>query len=159
MGVMLDSNWRTAMRLQDFMTGDVSVVTGQYNKLGEYVVKAGERLALGWGDFHGQQDADGRIYADFKDNSASPGASIEGQVQLAIYDPNDHPLVILDEFRTEQLRTNSSDRTKQMPFPIQTVGATRDKKVVLYFKPDVAGTVGLANSSLLMDITKGSSDK
>lgn len=150
--------WRSTFTKRDLFTdqSDVQVIAGQFNLLGEYVVKAGETVALGYKDLDGQQDADGRIYMDLKDNSASPGANIEGVVQLAYYDANDHlkPGGIMDEFRTEDLRTNATDRTKQLAYPVKDRGVLRDRKIKLFFKPDAGGTVGYANSTVQINITK-----
>lgn len=152
-GIMSGNAWRSAFRLADFMAADVAVVTGQWNKLGEFQIDPGQIIALGYGELAGQQDASGRIFADFRDNTAAPGANFDGIVQIAIYDANDHPMMILDEYRTEQLRTSSSDRREQIALPFNNTYASQYKKYVLFFKPDAAGTISHTNSKLMLDTT------
>lgn len=152
-GIMSGNAWRSAFKLSDFMSADTAVVTGQWNKLGQVQINPGQIIALGFGELAGQQDASGRVFIDIRDNTASPGAVFEGTIQLAIYDANDHPLMVLDEYRTEQVRTSSTDRREQIALPFNNVYASQYKKYCLFFKPDVAGTISHTNSKLLMDTT------
>lgn len=150
--------WRSAMTQADFMSADVACVNGQWNQIGQYIVPAGSIVGLGYGDLHGQQDANGRIFADLRDSSTAPGVAINGYLQFAYYDASDHPIKIVQEYRTDVLRQNSTDRTKQITFPVDTDAVSRDKKVKIFFKPDGTSgttTVSKTNSSLLMDVTRG----
>lgn len=146
--------FRTALTKSSFGMADKAVVANQFQILGERKIEAGELLAVGYGSESGQNNAQGRIFIDIKNNAASPGAALEGTVRLQVYSPQNRPLVILGEWRTETLRTGSGDRTKQIPFPENMYWISEDKKLVLEFAPDSAGTVGLANSTILIDATE-----
>lgn len=148
--------WRSALTLDDFFAADKAVTAGQFNLLGEYTLNPGQVVILGFGTLDGQQDADGRIYVDIKDNSAAPGVNLDGVLQICYYDANDHLMYTMQEYRTETLRTNNSDRTKQIPFPEADKGISAFKSIKIFFKPDATGkTVSATNSSLIMDITRG----
>jgi len=131
-------------------TATVVCVAGNPIKLGEYVVPAGELVAIGYGDHDGQESANGRIYIDLK----STTAEVDGLVRLSAFSPQDRPFEILREYRTETLRQGTGDRTKQIPFPVHDLNISEDKKIVLEFIADSGVTVSKADSTILMDITK-----
>jgi hypothetical protein len=148
--------YRSAFNLASFMSANKALIAGQYNKLGEYEVKAGETITLGYGPNGTMSDAVGRIYGAIMDTAAAP-VELKGKIRLSIHSPQDRPLKIVDEFRTEALNTSSSDRTKQTPYPEHIEVVTEDKKIVLEFLPDAigTGTLNYAASALLFDITQG----
>ncbi|QHA00531.1 hypothetical protein [Dehalobacter restrictus] len=146
--------FRSAFTESDLIDGaTVSVLAGQFVKLGEYQVQAGELVAVGYGAESGQESAQGRIYALLKDGEAVPGI-INGVVRVSIYSPQDRPIEILQEYRTETLNTSSTDRTKQVPLPLINAFVSEDKKIVLEMKADANATLTKANCDLIMDITK-----
>ncbi|MDP4170145.1 MAG: hypothetical protein Q8906_06000 [Bacillota bacterium] len=148
------AQFRSALTTADFMTGTVACTQGLFTRLGARVIQAGELLSLGFGNQSGQQDAQGRIFVDIRDNTASPGAVVPGVVRLTVYTPQDRPLVILAEFRVETLNQNSADRTKQLPFPESIYQLSEDKKLVIEFKPDATATISNANTKMVIDITE-----
>jgi hypothetical protein len=148
------AQFRSALTTSDFMTGTVACTQGLFTRLGARVIQAGELLSLGFGTQSGQQDAQGRIFVDIRDNTASPGAVVPGVVRLTVYTPQDRPLVILAEFRVETLNQNSADRTKQLPFPESIYQLSEDKKLVVEFKPDATATISNANTKMVIDITE-----
>lgn len=149
--------YRSAFTKADLVSGTtVPIVAGQYNKLGEYKVQAGETISIGYGQLSGMDNAIGRIYGVIKDSAATP-AELKGKLRLSIYSPQDRPMKIMQEWRTEAINTSSSDRTKQTPLPEGIEEITEDKKIVLEFLPDSVGNgnVSKANSDLIFDITQG----
>jgi hypothetical protein len=147
--------FRAAFTKDDLIdTSTVATITGQYVRLGTYVVTAGEIVAVGYGRESGQENAQGRIYGQFKDGQGTP-ALIPGTVRLSIYSAQDRPMEIMHEFRTETLDTSSTDRTKQIPFPVYNGFVSEDKKIVLEFKADTGATLTRANCTLILDVTKG----
>ena len=145
------ATFRSALVTSDFMTGTVSCPSGLFTRLGARTIQAGELLSLGYGPQSGQQDAQGRIFVDIRDNTASPGAQVNGTVRLTAYTPQDRPLVILAEFRTEALNQNSADRTKLLPWPESIYQLSEDKKLVIEFKPDATATISNANTKMVID--------
>ena len=147
--------FRSALTQNDLIANaTTSGIAGQYVKLGERKIEAGEALSIGFGQQSGQESAQGRIFIDVRDNAASPGAVINGTIRLQVYSPQNRPLVILGEWRTETLRTGSGDRTKQIPLPEDIYQLTEDKKLVLEYMADAAQTVGKTNTIVLLDTTE-----
>lgn len=148
------AQFRSALTQSDLISAStVSVVVGQYNKLGERIIQAGELMTLGFGSQAGQESAQGRLFIDIRDNGVSPGAQLKGTVRLQVYSPQNRPLRILGEWRTETVSSGSGNRTLQVPFPVGHVWASEDKKIVLEFLPDAAGTVGKTNTVITIDNT------
>lgn len=129
----------------------VACIAGNPIKLGEYVVPAGELVSIGYGTLNGQQNATGRIYVDLQ---VAAGTPADGLVRISAFSPQDRPKEILREYRTETLRQNLTDRTKQVPFEEHQLAVSEDKKIVLEFIADTALTVDKSKSKILMDITK-----
>jgi hypothetical protein len=147
--------FRSALTQNDLVaTATTAAIAGQYVKLGERKIEAGESLSIGFGSQSGQESAQGRIFIDIRDNGTSPGLVINGTVRLQVYSPQNRPLVILGEWRTETLRTGSGDRTKQIPLPEDIYSLTEDKKLVLEYMADAAQTVGKTNTIVLLDTTE-----
>lgn len=142
--------YRSALTQADLIANASTVtVAGQYVKLGERKIFAGEQIALGVGETSGQDNAVGRLYMDLKNATVA----VNGTVRLSIYSPQNRPLVTLHEFRTETLRHGTSDRSLQVPFPVGLAWASEDKKIVLEFMADTSDTVSKTTSTILMDIT------
>lgn len=133
--------------------GDTPCNAGQYTKVGEYQIVAGELVKLGY--LHGDQaGAEGRVHVELKSDL---DAALSGTVRLVALSPQDMPLTpaILFEARTEALNQSVTDRTKQIPFNDMGIALSEDKKYALMFKPDgAAATVSKTNSTVLMDITR-----
>lgn len=146
------NKFSSAFTEDTLINGTPTTIADSYVMLGQYKVQAGEGIVVGKGDYDGQANAQGRIYCDLKD---SADANVEGMVQLIAYTPQDHPIEVMGEWRTETLRTNLNDRSLQIPLPaMKGQGLKEDRRLKLMFKADENGDVSQANSTLLMDITK-----
>lgn len=146
--------YRSALTQNDLISSaTVATITGQFVKLGERKIFAGELLALGVGDASGQDNAVGRLFVDIRDNGTSPGLVHNGLFRLTIYSPQNRPLQVLCEFRTETARQGSTDRSLQVPFPVRNEWLSEDKKLVLEFMADTGATLSKANTQILIDIT------
>lgn len=135
-----------------FKADTVSLVKGEPIRVGERTVQAGEKISIGYGVQSGMDNAVGRIYADFKNSESTPG-NVEGLVRLSVWSPQNRLMKILKEWRTEELRTSSTDRTKQIPLPEHEIEITEDKKLVLEIVADADATLSKANSTLVMSTT------
>jgi hypothetical protein len=144
----------TAFTKEQLINADVAVLANQYNKIGEYKVEAGETITIGQGA-GGYDSAIGRIFADLRDNAVTPGVKMTGKLRFSIWSPQDRPLWIIKEFHTSALDTSATDRTKQTPLNEGMDVLTEDKKLVIEFRPDVAGTLSKANTTIIMDVTQG----
>ena len=136
----------------------VTLVKGQYITIGEVVVAADERIGLGFSGYDAQDSADGRIYVDLMDNSATP-AAIEGKFRIIMMSSQNIPIgeqpVVLDLDITA-LSQGASDRRAQIAFPFTNVLLSKDKKFVFQVMNTAASaqTVSQANSTILMDCTR-----
>jgi hypothetical protein len=146
--------FRSAFTKNDLVAGTtVSVIAGQYIEVGSYTVPAGEMVSIGYGALSGQDTAEGRIFMELKDTTATP-VILDGTIRLLALSPQDRPLEVLAEFRTETLRYNSTDRTKMPPLAEHAVTLREDQQLCLQFKSDTTATLSKANSNLIMDCTK-----
>lgn len=138
---------------QNDLIGSATVVctAGQFTRLGEYKVLSGDLIALGYSDLDDQCGAVGRIYASM---STSAPADIPGTLRLSLMSSADRQLSIEYEVRTEIVRENPTDRTKQLPFEVSNTWLAIDKRFELSFNPDTTATVAKANSIVRIDITK-----
>jgi hypothetical protein len=149
----MGETYRSALTESDLVSGDVALVVGQFVKLGERKIEAGELLAIGYGMQSGQNNAQGRIFMDLRDNAAAPGVEVNGTVRLQVHSPQNRPIKILGEWRTETLRSGETDRALMIPLPENFTWLSEDKKLVLELQADAAATLGKANSGILMDTT------
>lgn len=143
---------RSVLTVNDLMAGDVAVVSGQFNKIGQFVMPAGYYRSIGYGASNSQADAVGRFY--LKLQNATP-AELTGRIRLEIYTPTDRPFPngIIGEWHTSSLDSNASDRTKQIPLPEDFRAIGKDYKFVISFEPDTSDTVKKANSVFYIDCT------
>lgn len=134
------------------LLADVICLATIYNRLGYYTVQAGEAIELGVGMNGSQSDANGRIFVNL--NATGPVA-IPGSIRFSIEDAQGRNLRYIWEGRTEGLSANSTDRSKQVPFPRTYYAATEDKRIVMEFKPDANATVESTTiSPMVIDITR-----
>jgi hypothetical protein len=66
----------------------------------------------------------------------------------------DRQLSIEFECRTEILKENPTDRTKQLPFEVSDTWLGIDKRFELSFNPDTTSTITKADSIVRVDVTK-----
>lgn len=144
-------------REQVFSSATQLLTLNEFVKIGEYKVLADELVGMGYGAGSQQDNAAGRIYADFKDTTGTPVA-VSGIFRIMIMSSQNIPIgekpVILD-IDTAILR-GSTNRTEQLPFEFQNFFLSKDKKFVFYLMNIAASaqTVSKANSTVYIDITK-----
>jgi hypothetical protein len=134
-----------------FGAATVACTAGQFTRIGEYKVLSGDLVALGYSDLDDQCGAVGRIYIAMC--IAGPADS-DGTIRLSLMSSADRQLSIEFECRTEILKENLTDRTKQLPLEVSENWLSLDKRFELSFNPDVTATVTKADSTILIDITK-----
>ncbi|WP_353853166.1 hypothetical protein [Dehalobacter restrictus] len=146
--------YSSTLTASDLIDSDLpAVLAGIPVKLGEYQVQAGEELAIGYGPFAGQSDAIGRVYMQFKDDTATPVLE-PGLVRLSVWSPQNRPLVVLGEWRTEALNTSATDRTQQLPLSENQVNIREDQKLVLEFISDAADILTKSACTIALDVTR-----
>lgn len=146
---------RATLSKGDLLAADVAVSSTQFTEIGRRKIPAGIGEAVGYSSLEGQDSAAGRIYANIMDNAAAPGAAVDGVLRLDIHDPEDHVVRTVWEGRTEKLRATAADPGTHLPLPLTGPGIGESWSLVAKFKADVAGkTLGSANSTLLVDITR-----
>jgi len=146
------SQYRSTLNQNNLISSATVICpAGSFTELGEYQVLPGDMIALGYADLDDQSGAVGRIYVNLE--NATP-ATIPGTYRLSLMSEADRQLSIEFECRTEITNQNPTDRTKQLPFEVSSTWLTNFKRFNLSFNPDVTSTVVLANSTVLVDITK-----
>jgi hypothetical protein len=148
------NQYRSTLNASNLISSATVVCTaGVYTQLGEYQVLPGDLIALGYSDLDDQSGAVGRIYVLLKDNTGTP-VEVTGTYRLSLMSEADRQLSIEFECRTEITDNNPTDRTKQLPFEVSNTWLSSYKRFQLSINPDVTKTVVLANSTILVDITK-----
>lgn len=148
---MAEKYMSTFTKAQLMSADTIVCATGQFNKLGEYVIPAGMEIAIGSGKYDDLERATGRLFIELKDDEAT--ATIEsGMVRLQAYSPQNRPLEILYEGRTE-VTGAGTNRQLYVPLPEHSVNLTQDQKLVMEFMPDGADTVVKADCTILVDHT------
>lgn len=149
--------YRDTINTEDVINKDtVALVPGQYVTIGELVVKADELVGMGFGSYKAQDQADGRIFADFQDGSNN---KIEGKFRIIMLSSQNIPVgaspVILD-VDCAALRAGDGSRPGQIPFNFNDILLSKDKKFCFQINNSAASaqTVSKANSKVLMDITR-----
>lgn len=141
---------RSALNQNDIMAGDVTVVASTYVKIGSTTIPAGIYRGVGYGMSASQADAQGRIYC--KMQNATP-AELTGTLRVSIWDPQDRPMEVIDEWPTAALNSSATDRTKQIPLPFDGRFVGKDYKIVFEFKSDTSDTLKKANTTIQLDMT------
>lgn len=156
---MANGLYRGSLNQNDVIdSATVTLVKNQYITIGEVKVAADERIGLGYSNYSGQDDADGRIFVELKDGSQTP-AAIEGKFRIIMMSSQNIPIgdqpVVMDLDLTA-LAQGGSDRRAQIAFPFTNVLLTRDKKFVFQVLNTAANaqTLTKANCKVLMDCTR-----
>lgn len=155
----MDGLYRSTLNTADIINSStVALVLGTYTKIGQVVVKADERIGMGYGSADMQDTANGRIYCDFKDNSGTPVA-ISGMFRIEMESSQDMPIgaqPIVIDVDINTINQGGTNRTQQIAFPFTNILLSKDKKFVFYIKNTAgsAQTLSQANSTCLVDITR-----
>jgi hypothetical protein len=142
--------FRSTFNNSMFTGATVVCTAGVPTVIASYQVPAGEEVKLGYGQFSDQVGAIGRNYIDLQDANGDA----DGLVRISVHSPQDRPLKILTEGRTEILRQGTTDRRLQVPLPEMVGTLAEDRKMVIEFIADTTKTVTQADSTILVDVTK-----
>lgn len=134
-------------------TATVVNVVNTFIELGRFRVLPGTAIALGFGDFSGQDSAVGRVFIDIRDNGTAPGLVLNGMVRLDLENPRGRVVRTLFEMRSEALRTTQANRSLHIPLPELDAVAGEDWAIVLRWRADAAGTLGRVNTLIQLDVT------
>lgn len=146
--------YSTTLTAADLIDSDSpAVLAGIPVKLGEYQIQAGEEIAIGYGPYAGQESAIGRMFVKLMDDTAT-AAEETGLVRLSVWDPQNRPLYVLGEWRTETTSSGANDRTLRIPLPEHQVNLTEDQKLVLEFVSDAADSLVKASCVVAIDCTR-----
>lgn len=137
--------------------GNVSLTPGVYTKIGEYKVQADELVGIGRGSYSAQNDAVGRIIANFKDSSGN--AITSGKFRIMLVSSQDIPIgskPVWIDVDLNQLTLGATNPTEKYVLPFDGTLLSRDKKYQFFIMntTNSAVTLNAATSSVLMDITR-----
>ena len=157
LGAIYPSTWTE----NDVITkgATVTLVAGQYTPVGEYTVKADEMVGIGRGPYGTQNEAIGRIYALFKDSSASGGATFEGRFRIMLLSSQEIPIGAKPVFLhvdLAALRTGKNIPADRFVLPFELLMLQKDKKFQFLIKVDGSTNVTLSkdNSEVLIDTSR-----
>ena len=137
----------------------VTLVSGVYTKIGEYVVKADELVGMGRGAYSALNDAIGRLFAEFKDNSGTPAQITDAKFRIMLESSQDMPVgdrpVYLDVDLTA-IANGKTDPSQRFVLPFDGTLLSKDKKFVFLIKNNTSSAITLskANSTVAMDVTR-----
>ena len=137
--------------------GNVSLTPGVYTKIGEYKVQADELVGIGRGSYSAQNDAVGRIIANFKDSAGN--AITSGKFRIMLVSSQDIPIgskPVWIDVDLNQLTLGATNPTEKYVLPFDGTLLSRDKKFQFFIMNTTSSAVTLnaATSSVLMDITR-----
>ena len=143
---------RTANKEDFNLVSDKTALAGQWNRIGELVVPAQQKICFGYGGIVNGVDTRGVLYIDLKDGT---GNQLNGWIRLAVTDATEVKQVIILEERIERLRASATDRNQAYLLGETQVWAKEDSKLLILFKPDGNNdvTVSAANSTMYVPIT------
>lgn len=134
----------------DFMgTSNVTVYSGKWNKIGDFIVPAQNRYRFGYGSA-AQPDNQGYLYIFLKDPA---GNEVKGKVRLAVADYNERTVTNAFEDRSDVLHGSQTDRKQMRPLPDTKVTASEDMRLQIYFNPDSDGTVSYTQTVMTIPTT------
>ncbi len=137
----------------------VTLNPGVYTKIGQYVVKADELVGLGRGGYNAQNNAIGRLFAQFYDSSNPAVAITNATFRILLESSQDMPVgsrPVYIDVDCSQLVLGATDPTHRFTFPFENLMLKRDKKFVFMIRNNGSSAVTLskANSKVAMDITR-----
>lgn len=137
--------------------GDVALTPGVYTKIGEYKVQADELVGIGRGSYSAQNDAVGRIIANFKDSSGN--AITSGKFRIMLVSSQDIPIgqkPVWIDVDLNQLTLGATNPAEKYVLPFDGTLLSRDKKFQFFIMNTTSSSVTLDASacSVLMDITR-----
>ena len=133
------------------LIADTDVATGKFNLLGTgFVCPAQQEYWVGQGTPN-QPMNQGYAYFLLKD---AAGVELTGKIRVAIYTANDVLKGIVFEEEGEVLHGSISDRQLKQALPVnRDIKAGKDDYIAVLFKPDVAATVSLTATLILLPVT------
>ena len=137
--------------------GDVSLVSGVFTLIGEYIVKADEYVGIGRGGASQQDNAIGRAFAKFVSSTAQPITN--GKLRIMLVSSQDMPIgtkpVFLD-VDLVALTTGETIPADRYVLPFDGTMLTKDKKIqfLIYNAGAEAVTLDASESKVLIDMSR-----
>lgn len=141
----------TLGRADLFPAATLAVVAGVPTRLGRFPVPLGQIYGYGRGPNLGQTETEGRILVDLRDNTASPGAAVQGVIRLVALNQLDQEAHVYYELRSEQARLGASVLTDRMILPAYEPLIGEGFSLALVVIPDTSVTLGSANTIIAVD--------
>ena len=135
-------------RFEDFNTlpgfsADVTLTTGQWNRLGTKVIPAGIQVALG-------RRFDGYVVVMMYDTT--PTNLLHGRVRITATDPQEYRKVVLLDFNT-RTTTDMGDKAKKKLLPLTEPWVRKDSKLILEIWPEATCNLDYGATQSAIDVT------
>ena len=131
--------WDTALETG---SGLIACVAGVWQVIGRYKVPAQQVYHLGYGS-PAFPDNQGYLYFKAYDDTATNSVQEHGSVRLVQRNAQGTVILVVAEFRTEQLCGDTSDRSKQIALPeqVQFPLVGEDSYLEVHFKADASDSI------------------
>ena len=144
----MSQEYTKTLRFEDFktlpgFTADKDLLADTWNRIGTYVVVAGEQVYLG-------RKFDG--YAVVIMYDTTPTNLLYGKVRIVGTDPGEYRKVVLLEFNT-RTTTDMGDKSKKRLLPLTTPGVGKDGKLILEVYPEAACKIDYGATLSAIDVT------
>jgi len=147
----------TFTEIEVITKGDtVKLIKGQYVPIGEYSVKADELVGLGRGFYGTLNEAIGRLYAVFKDDSTNH-KTFDGKFRIMLLSSQDIPIgakPVYIDVDLAALRTGADIPADRFVLPFDNIMLSKDKKFQFLIKVNEDITLHKASSTVLLDCTR-----
>ena len=136
------------LRFEDFntspgFTADVTLTTGQWNRIGTMVIPAGIQYALG-------RRFDG--YAVVLMYDTTPTNLLHGRVRIVATDPQEFRKIVLLEFNT-RTTTDMGEKSKKRLLPLTIPWVRKDSKLILEVDPETTCFLDYGATQSAIDVT------
>jgi len=142
-------SFRDVLKVADFMTANVELVSGKWNDLGSYTVGAQQQVNVGYGGDDKPENA-GFLYIKLIDTATG---TIKGKFRILMRDANEVGKATLFNEDLDRLSGDKNDRAKMIMLPEDTsVSASEDEKISLQVYPDDTTTLDYASANTYIAI-------
>lgn len=153
-GVVPNSDFRSLFTTDNFIAATVACPAGEATPVWRYTVPDGQCAQLGYSNLRGQENAEGRFYADIEDGADADVTS--GYLIVAVENQQGREVETLIEVPLTVARRGATDISQRIPLPVMEPFLRPGRAFVIKFKNTTEASITLskANSTMEIDLTK-----
>lgn len=137
----------------------IACAAGVYTPIGEYVVKADERVGIGRGSYDSQSTAVGHLFAEFFNNASPAVQFTAGTLRILLESSQGMPIgsrpVYLD-VDLAQIATGKTTPSERYALPFEDLVLSEDRVFKFLIKNNTGSSVTLVKSAstVIIDTTR-----